>query len=418
MPRDGDLPQRDKELAQRRDSKLYRELIDTFKSRVRRGFQDQGQRSDDIIDYWDIYNCVNNTHQFYNGNSDIYVPIVYSAIEAIVTRFVNQIFPQSGRYIDATSTDAGVPHAMVALLEHYIRRAKLKTDVLPALIRAGEVEGHYHLFVDWNRYERHVVSRETRRPKVELHGLGSAPFGDETVIDMLEEVLVDEGPCLEVLLDADVLVQPVTANSVDDALRQGGQVTIIRRWTKEWLEHLIDTGEVMAAPAKQLLELSKKSNSEWKNPENDILDAAGIKSEGRVFQVYEMYKVLPTDEGDRLCSALYGGYDMILSCKRLKWWNDRCPLLSVPHPKSAARSRSGDPRYRDHGGRWRAPGDGADHASHRRGARDGAARPGRRAHRSPRPSTAQAAVRFGHRRAPGYARRAAGSDSANGAPRT
>ena len=333
MPKDGDLPRRDKELADRRNSKLYKDLIETF-HRVRQGFQDQGKRSDDLNDYWDIYNCVNNAHQFYNGNSNIYVPIVYSAAEAIVTRYLNQTFPQSGRYIDATSSDGDVPHAMVALLEHYIRRAKLKTEVMPALIRCGEVEGHYHLLVDWNRYERHVVSRETRQPRVAMPGLGPVDAESEMpVVDMVEEVFLDEGPCLEVLLDADVLVQPVTAKSVDDALRQGGQVTVIRRWTKETLEKLIDDGEVMERPARELLEMSKKPDSI--NPERSNQDAAGIKSGGKVFQVHEMFKVLPTDEGDRLCSAIYGGSDLILSAKRIKYWNDRCPLLSVAQTKVA-----------------------------------------------------------------------------------
>ena len=335
MPRDGDLPVRDKELATRRRSKISEDLIETF-GKVRQGFLDQWKRSDTILDYWDIYDCVLNNKNFYNGNSGIYVPIIYSAVEARKTRFLGQTFPQSGRYIDATSTDIDVPHTMVALLEHYIRRAKLRTEIMAALLRNGDIEGHYHLFCDWNRYERHVVSRVTRGPQVALPGVGAAEVdAEDAVPDIIEAMLIDEGPCPEVLLDADVLVRPVTARSIDDALRQGGDVTIIRRWTKETLEKLIEDGEVMPGPARQLLELSKRPESEWKNPEKTILDAAGIKgSEGfKTFQVYEMFKVLPTDEGDRLCSALYGGYDLILSAKRIKFWNDRVPLLSAPQNK-------------------------------------------------------------------------------------
>src|SRR5215472_471823 len=177
MARDGDLPVRDKELASRRSSKIYGDLIECFQ-RVRKGFQDQAKRSDAICDYWDIYDCVINRHNFYTGNSGIYVPIVYSAIEARKTRFLNQIFPQSGRYIDASSTDGDVPHEMVALLEHYIRRAKLRTEVMAALLRNGDVEGHYHLFCDWNRYERFVISRETRASRVEMPGLGQTEVDD------------------------------------------------------------------------------------------------------------------------------------------------------------------------------------------------------------------------------------------------
>jgi hypothetical protein len=328
------LPRRDQELAKRTDGKLYRKLIETF-ARVWQGFNDQARRSDNILDYWDIYNCINNYHQFYNGNSNIYVPIVYSAIEARKTRFINQIFPQSGRYIDATSTDGGVPHAMVALLENYIRRAKMKTEIMTALLRNGDVEGHYHLFSDWNRYERHVISRETRKPEIDLTGIAGSADDAEDIIDVIPEVLIDEGPNFDVLFDADVLVQPVTAKSIEDALHQGGQVTIIRRWTKETLEHLIDTGEVMSGPANELIKMSVADGIPWKNPEKQAIDAAGIKGKGGPYQVYEMYKVLETDEGSRLCSALYGGHDLILSAKRIKNWNDRCPLLSCPQAKVA-----------------------------------------------------------------------------------
>lgn len=343
MPLDGSRPRRDKELATRRDGKLYKDLIECFQ-RVRRGFQDQAQRSDDIEDYWDAYNCVLNNKNFYNGNSNIYVPIIYSAVEARKTRFLNQIFPQSGRYIDATSTDGGVPHAIVALIEHYIRRAKLRTEVMAALLRNGDIEGHYHLFCDWNRYERHIVSRETGSAQIDLPGIGQVrPSTEETITDLVEETLLDEGPCPEVLHDNDVLIQPVTARSIDDALQQGGQVTIIRRWTKETLQRMIDEGEVMSGPGRSLIELSQRKPDDWKNPEAEILDAAGIKERGRVFQIYETYKVLPTDEGSRLCSTLYGGHEIVLSAKRIKFWNDRCPLLSAPQAKVAGSFKGSSP---------------------------------------------------------------------------
>lgn len=329
-----DLPRRDQELVKRTDGKLYRKLIEDF-NRAWRGFNDQARRADDLLDYWDIYNCVNNQHQFYNGNSDIYVPLVYTAIEARKTRFLNQLFPQSGMYIDATSVDGGVPHAIVALLENYIRRAHLRTEIMAALLRHGDVEGHYHLFVDWNRYERHVITREARKPQIDLAGVAGDAQDEKDIIDIVPEVMVDEGPNFEVLFDADVLVQPVNAKSVEDALRQGGQVTIIRRWTKETLEHMIEAGEVMSGPSEQLIKMSQNDGLPWKNPEKQAIDAAGIKGKGGPYQIYEMHKVLETDEGSRLCSALYGGHDLVLSAKRIKNWNDRCPLLSVPQSKVA-----------------------------------------------------------------------------------
>src|SRR5215469_14116408 len=77
-------------------------LLEAFK-KVEEGFQDQWRRSDDQMDYWDIYNCKLGPKQFYVGTSKIYVPAVHDAVNARKTRFVNQIFPQSGRHVDVVS---------------------------------------------------------------------------------------------------------------------------------------------------------------------------------------------------------------------------------------------------------------------------------------------------------------------------
>src|SRR5258707_876490 len=62
---------------------IRRKLMEIF-SFVEQGFTDQVDRSNDQMDYWDIYNCKLNNNQFYSGNSKIYVPIVHNAIEARV----------------------------------------------------------------------------------------------------------------------------------------------------------------------------------------------------------------------------------------------------------------------------------------------------------------------------------------------
>ena len=156
---------RDRELASRSGSPVYKDLIKTFKE-VMDGFQAQADRADDIMDYWDCYNCILGQDQFYNGNSEIYVPIVRNAVNARRTRFVNQIFPSSGRYIDATSSDGSVPHAIVALLEHYVRSTKLRTNVMMPLCRNGDIEGQYNVYCDWDEITRHVVKKVLRGVRI------------------------------------------------------------------------------------------------------------------------------------------------------------------------------------------------------------------------------------------------------------
>jgi hypothetical protein len=332
MPRDGNLlERRDRDIAGRQGSNKYEDLIKVF-GEVRRGFEDQSERACDIDDNWDAYHCCLTSNQVYNGNTEYYVPIVRNAVNARKTRFLNQMFPSSGRYIDATSSDGSVPHAQVALVEHYIRKAHMKTRVIAAMLRNGDLEGQYNLLLDWGKTERHVVSRETTKPEMAMPGAGPVEVDGEGVEDLVFEDIVDAGPTLEVLHDTDVLIQPVTADSVVDALMQGGQVTVIRRWTKSTLEGMIARGEVRRSEANTLLEMSGKEDV-WKDAAKASIDAAGVKSQGKFFLVHKTWKVMETEEGRRLVRILYGGYGLILSCRRIEFWNDRCPLLSVPIEK-------------------------------------------------------------------------------------
>jgi len=335
MQSERELLRRDRELTPRRDGKLYQKLIKTFGD-VQRGYQDQGRRIDNILDAWDAYNCQLNDNQVYNGDTEYYVPIVYNAVNARKTRFLNQAFPSSGRYIDATSSDGQLPAEQIALIEHYIRREHMKTRVISPLLINGDLEGQYNLYIDWDRAERHVAYRWYNEPQIE-HPLlpGPAAMPGEGVLDIKFETIDDAGPCFEVLHDADVNIWPVTAKSVDDALRQGGHVTIIRRWTKTTIEWLIETEQVMAGPARQLINMSDDKGI-LREADKLPVDAAGIRQAGRFFQVYELWQKLEIPgEGERLCYSLYGGHDLILTTRRNKFWNDRCPLLSSPVEKMA-----------------------------------------------------------------------------------
>lgn len=326
------LIRRDAQLATRSNGKIARHLLEIY-DRVRRGFEQQGTRANDILDYWDCYDCVLNRHQFYDGNAQMYVPIVRNAVNARVTRFLNQIFPSSGRYIDATSTDAGIPHAIVAILEHYIRRARFRTSIVRAMLRNGDIEGQYNLYLDWNRIKRHVVSKERVPAEVTTAGLPvPVSMDDEEIEKIVSEEIEDAGPSFEVLHDSDVLVLPQTADSIDEALQQGGSVTIIRRWQKETLRGMMERGEVVRSAAEELLERS--SNEDYvRSVGKAHLDAAGIKEGGKHILGYETWTCLDTPEGRRLCKTRYGGHQLILSATRNPNWNDRCPLISAPVEK-------------------------------------------------------------------------------------
>ena len=333
---------RDRELATRKGTKLWDTLIETF-DKIRRGFEDQGTRADQILDNWDCYNCITGQNQSYNGNAQYYVPIVRNAVNARKTRFVNQIFPSSGRYIDAASDDGSLPGAVLALLEHYVRKTRLRTEIMMALCRNGDLEGQYNLYVDWNSTTRHVVSRETKPAKVSVPGIGPVDHEDEQVDQIVEEDVEDQAPAVEAIHDTDVLVRPATADSIEKALAQGGDVTIIRRWTKDTLREKIASGEVVERYASLILNQKGWTEDDSRSVGREQVDAAGIKGKGEYILVYETWKLLSVGDGKRLCRSWYGGYNLVLSCRLNPFWNDRCPLISVPVDKVAGSFKGSAP---------------------------------------------------------------------------
>lgn len=323
--------QRDDELSTR--PAVKKRLLELFQD-VEGGFRDQRERSDDILDYWDMYHCILGERQFYNGNSQAFVPIVRNAIEARKTRFINQLFPQSGRFVEVTTEDGTVPYASISLVEHYVRQTRLRTQVMPALMVNGDLEGQYSVYVDWNEVTRHVVRKVTRGTLID--GVEMPELGEHEVME--EEEIVDGKPAVEVISDPDLLVLPITVDSLDEALEKGGSVTLIRRWSKAEIKAKIAAGDVLKEPGEALIKaMAKKDGDQAKDVAKENADAAGIKgpSAGKFALVYETWTKLKIDGTLRLCRAYYGGDDRVLGCKLNPFWCDLLPVISAPVKKVA-----------------------------------------------------------------------------------
>lgn len=320
---------RDEELSGR--AKIREKLTKLF-AEVDKGFTDQQQRADDTLDYWDAYNCVLGSRQFYNGNSKLFLPLVRDAIKARRTRFINQMFPPIGRYVDVVAQDADNINAIIALMEHYVDKVKLRTEVMPALLVNGDVEGQYTIYIDWAKAERHVVSRETK--PVEIDGIPQPDFGE--IEDITEETIPDEGPVVELISDADFLVLPVTVDSLDRALQRGGSVTVRRRWSKAEIHRMIEDGDFTEEAGETVLEaMSKKDGPGSANIPKKQAETAGIKTSesGKYCLGYETWTRLKVDGKMRLCRAYYGGDDVVLGCKVNPFWCDKIPVISAPVEK-------------------------------------------------------------------------------------
>ncbi|MEK6591564.1 MAG: hypothetical protein AABZ67_00645 [Pseudomonadota bacterium] len=318
---------RDEDISDRKE--IRKALLDTFAD-VDKGFSDQWQRANDTMDWWDIYDAKLGGQQAYDGNSRIFVPIVRNAVNARVTRFVNQLFPQTGRNVEVTTENGDIPHPLIALGEHYVRALRLRTEVAPALVRNGDIEGQYNLYVGWQETSRYTAVRTKKPPKI-----GGLEFQDlEPVVTVENETVVEAGPYVEVVPDSDVLILPATCDNISQALASGGSVTIIRRWTKARVKAARREGLVLESTADKIVDgMRPEAGNRSKDAKKEHADAAGIKANGNVAQVYETWTMLEVDGKDRLCRAFYGGNDLILGCKLNPYWYDMVPLISAPVEK-------------------------------------------------------------------------------------
>lgn len=311
--------------------KLKDDLLKLYDD-VEKGYSDQRNRVDDILDNWDIYNCRLGDKQFYAGNSKIFLPFVKDAIDARVTRFGNQLFPQSNRCVEVITGEQDHPWALQALIETYVRKAKLRTRVVPAMLRNGDVEGQYSLYVSWREHKRKAAFRVKKQPTTD----GLENPAAEPVMDVEDREVVDAYPKVEVLSDSDLLILPTTVDSVEEALEAGGLAAIIRRWTKGKIKKLIAEGEIDEEEGESLVE---SMSAEQKDPKLDmkkeLADVAGVKAGGKKAVVYEVWTYLKIKDQMRLCRIYMCGNDRILSCRLNPYWNDRCPVITAPVDKIA-----------------------------------------------------------------------------------
>lgn len=331
---------RDEELS---TLKYVREkFLDVIKD-VDKGISDQRTRTDDILDQWDAYQCILGRKQFYNGNSQVYVPIITDAVNARKTRFTNQIFPPNERCVEVTSENEDVPQAITALVEHYTRRLKLRTDVVPPLLVQGDVEGQYSIYVGWKKTKRRVTRRTMKQPETD----GMPNMAAEPVEDIEEEEIEEGEPEIDIIADPDLIVLPVTAKSIDDAIEQGGSVTILRRWSKAKIRRLMNDGEIVESVGEALLKnMDGQDSTEKRDTAKKLADNAGIKRKGGFALVYEVWTNLKVSGDYRLCRGYYGGEDRVLGIKQCPYWCDKTPVISAPVEKLPNVFKGRAPVYR------------------------------------------------------------------------
>jgi hypothetical protein len=348
-------------VAQRRSADLLggegsecRKWLEKRINAIVRGFEEQATRSDALDQWWRIYKCDLDDNQFYNGNAQVYLPIIRDAINARATRFANQLCPQTGRYVDVASSDGHLPWEIIALVDHYLRPDQdhpgFKTNVLRPLLVCGDIEGQYNLYIEWDEIERVLVTR--RELPVEVDGMEvppeALPEDHAPQVDLIEEVITDGAPGFEVLHDADVLVIPVTSPSLAKALASGGSATIVRRWSKDKYEAMCDADEIVGLARDgngEVLTMTEDNLTGLQDLARKLARGIGIRAPSRSVVMFETWLQVPLDdEGDfkeapdgagRLCRLWWNLLRQPEGLRRNPYFNDRCPLLTSPVQRDA-----------------------------------------------------------------------------------
>lgn len=287
-------------------ARLYQSIAD--------GFNAKSEQRENIDDYWDIYNCKLNSNQTYDGDSQVFVPVIRDCVEARVKRRTSMLFPPVGQVIDVVSESGDIPHETIGLLEHYVRYSDLRS-LVPQLLRRDDVEGQCSVEVGWETKKRTITQlKETDDPDVP----------GEKVIDVVTEEVVTQGPTLTAIPLPDLLILPPTAPTVQHAQ----SVCVIRRYSESVMEEMVEEGTFIESEFKRMSALGGEKH----HPDKDRASDAGVKMKGsgKLFQVYKVWTEMKLDDKKEPVVIYFGGEDIVLGIEKNPFWSKKVPIVTAP----------------------------------------------------------------------------------------
>lgn len=320
-----DVEDRKKDYAGQR---AVKEQLDKLYTIVDKGYEDKKDQNSIIDEAWDIYNCVINENQTYNGTSQVYVPLIHDAVAARATRFINTLFPSTDRYADVIGEDGSVPHEIIGLLDYYCRSTSLRETVMPAVIRQGDIAGNYDLYIEWTEQERCITSKK-QVPEM-VTDLDTPVEGSPEYDDIEYEEVTDEGPSVMVLDPRDLLILPATTDDVEKA----EIVSVLLRFSESKIKHYIAEGIFNKDAGETLIEnMSSYRRNQQPDTQRKSAASAGVKLDSKGNKqalIYQVWTRLKIKGKRRMMVTHFAGQDMILGCKRNPYWNDRVPVIHQP----------------------------------------------------------------------------------------
>jgi hypothetical protein len=262
------------------------------------------------------------------------VPAVRDCVNARAKRTLKQLFPVNHKHVDGIASDGKTPYTQLSLLEHYIRKLKLKSIIRSDLV-AGDVTGQWGLYVDWTKSYRRVTELIRRNPIIgQIDGENVEDLELEDTLSEEEDTedrdVIEEGPEVVDFATEDLAVVPPTCND----LQRAKVVSMRLRMSAEKVQEMVDEG-VFVLPEKTDIEgfCNGDASREKKSPPKKATEDAGIKTEGTVTYalVYEAYAKLDLGGESKEEAIIYfGGKDLIVGIIKNPLWSGKRQIISEP----------------------------------------------------------------------------------------
>ena len=311
--------------AEKPDSEIYKKCADMYPA-LRTAYKNRDEADDSIEEYWHIYNADPDDNQMYAGNSKCYVPVVRDAIGARAKRTLKQLFPSKFKHVEAVGSDGVNPSPQLAMLEHYIRKTKLKSIVRSMLI-AGDVTGQWNLYIDWQKTSRNVVNMVKRNSVVE-----DLELVDPTETENVEEEaeVIEAGPDIVDFATEDLVVIPPTCTDLNKA-----DISCLKlRMSKEQIKALISDNVFILDDDSDLGKwISDRKGREKQNPDKKRTGDAGIKTEGtlKYALIYWAQAYIEFEKGKKSLADIYfAGENEVVGILRAKQWGQKRSIISAP----------------------------------------------------------------------------------------
>lgn len=288
--------------------KLYAQVVD--------GFRIEKKAQNDLIDEcWDIYNCELGAYQMYDGDSQIFEPIVHDAVEARRKRFTAMLYPNVGNSIQCVSETGETPAETLSIMQRHVAYSNLRA-VSSASLLNGDVEGQWSLMVSW-KSEKHKVKKKVLLPIDDT---------TEDMVDVDEEEIVDCGPEVKVIPAQDLWVFPATCSGINEA----EIVAVALRLTDDAIDKMVKDEYILQKNVDRMVKDAQEDQTKWAEKSRSADAGIKLKAGQKFSLVYMVYTKLKL-EGEKVPAIIfYGGQDLVLGIIKNPNWCGKVPIISAP----------------------------------------------------------------------------------------